>query len=98
MAREIQVEQYLVARVKELGGWAIKGENCAGFPDRIVIAKGFVAFVEVKAPDGRVSKIQDAMHRRLASFGFPVEVLWSREGVDDFLRDFFFGAHELPTT
>jgi hypothetical protein len=54
--KELSIEQRLVDSVKRLGGVAVKGENVAGFPDRIVLMPGgHVYFVEVKRPSGRLS-------------------------------------------
>ena len=55
--REKVVEGKLVRAVKKAGGLAIKfaSPGQSGMPDRLVILPtGCVAFVEVKAPGGKV--------------------------------------------
>lgn len=84
--KEKAIEQYLVRRVKECGGWAVKGENCAGFPDRIVLYNGHAFFVELKAPTGCVSKIQRAVHEKMSQLGIEVWVLCNKDAVDVFIQ------------
>ena len=87
---EITVERYLVRQVKDRCGWQVKGENTPGFPDRIVFAPGGkVAFVETKTVDGVLSKIQVRVHQILRALGSRVDVLWTKEMVDVFAREFF---------
>ena len=88
MASELSVEGYLVARVEALGGWCPKTEPiCAGFPDRgVFLPGGRLIFVETKKATGRLAPIQKTIHRTLRYLGFQVEVIWTREGVDDFVR------------
>lgn len=53
MIRESTVERYLVRRVKELGGLAIKlsPAGMTGLPDRLILLPGArVIFAEVKRP------------------------------------------------
>ncbi len=89
---EHAIEQHLVRQISARGAWCVKGENTVGFPDRILLAShGRVAFVELKTPGGQNSVVQKRVQRALRSLGFRVEVLWSREEVDEFLEDFFGG-------
>lgn len=56
--RESDIERRLVQGVKKLGGRAYKfvSPGNVGVPDRLVVLPGgVVLFVEVKAPDGRLS-------------------------------------------
>ena len=56
--RESDIERRLVQGVKKLGGRAYKfvSPGNVGVPDRLVVLPGgIVLFVEVKAPDGRLS-------------------------------------------
>ena len=91
MEKELQerdVEKHLKDRVKGLGGSSYKfvSPGAIGVPDRIVLLRGKIAFVELKTLRGRVSPMQKWQHERFAEHGFIVEVLRSREEVDDFLR------------
>lgn len=87
MPLEIAIEKYLVAEVKRLGGWAIKGCKVKGFPDRIVLLPGGrIWFVEVKNETGRLAKIQGVILSRLSRLGLNVAILYSRVGVDGFIE------------
>ncbi len=83
--REKNIEQYLVRRVKELGGRAYKfvspGNN--GVPDRIVILPGGkIFFAEMKAPGRKTTALQNMQIKRLQDLGQKVYVLDSRESID----------------
>lgn len=86
--RENKVEKYLDEKIKALGGitrkWVSPGRD--GVPDRIVIVRGIVVFVEVKTADGDVSPSQDREIRRLAESGARVTVVRGHDGVDKFIH------------
>ena len=82
--REKNIEQYLVRRVKELGGRAYKfvspGNN--GVPDRIVILPGGkIFFAEMKAPGRKTTALQNMQIKRLQDLGQKVYALDSRESI-----------------
>lgn len=85
--RERDVERALIKRVKQAGGEVRKlawiGRR--GAPDRLVMLPGRYLFVELKAPGGRVSRLQDLEHRRLRDAGFDVRVVWKIEDIDEVL-------------
>lgn len=85
--RERDVERALIKRVKEAGGEVRKlawiGRR--GAPDRLVMLPGRYLFVELKAPGGRVSRLQDLEHRRLRDAGFDVRIVWKLEDIDEVL-------------
>lgn len=86
--RESQIEGALVRRVRELGGHAFKfvSPGHRGVPDRLVILPGGrVAFVEVKAPGGRVTAGQRRVHESLRHLGVEVVVLDTIEAVAEWL-------------
>lgn len=86
--REKEIEQYLVNEVRKAGGRAYKfiSPGNSGVPDRIVIfSGGKIRFVELKAPGGKVRPQQAARFRELERLGFPIRVLDSIDGVDDFI-------------
>ena len=96
--RERDIEQYLVRRVKELGGEVrkVKWIGRRGAPDRVVMLPlpisvggnrvGNLIWVELKAP-GEVSEPhQHREHERMRAMGQRVEVLDSKEQVDEVLR------------
>jgi hypothetical protein len=39
-------------------------------------------FVELKAPGGRLSRLQDLEHRRLRAIGLDVRVVWKLEDIE----------------
>lgn len=83
---EKQVESYLREQVRKHGGECYKWTGTMGAPDRIVfLPGGVVKFVEVKTTDGKVSKIQKVIHKRLADLGTEVVVVWNKGDVDEFI-------------
>lgn len=83
--RERDIERQLVKRVKAAGGDVRKlawiGRR--GAPDRLVMLPGRFLLVELKAPGGRISRLQDVEHRRLRAAGFDVCVIWKLEDIDE---------------
>jgi len=85
---EKKIEKYLVTKVEALGGLCVKFAPLffAGFPDRIVLLPGGrCIFVELKAPGKKPNALQLRVHGVLRGVGFRVDVLDSKEMVDDFL-------------
>ena len=73
--REKTIETKLVKAVKAKGGLALKficpGLN--GVPDRLVLLpKGKIAFIELKAPGEKMRPLQVKRKRQLESLGFLV--------------------------
>lgn len=85
--RESVIERRLVEGVKNLGGKAYKLlPSEGGLPDRLcVFPGGRIVFVELKAPGGRVTRLQGYQQRVLKHLGCEVRVLASFEAVDSFL-------------
>ena len=86
--REKEVEKKLVSAVKKMGGicpkWVSPGFD--GMPDRIVLLpKGKIGFVEVKAPGERPRPLQKARHGMLQKLGFLVFVLDDPEEIGGIL-------------
>ena len=48
--------------------------------------QGDIIFVELKAPGKKVSEAQQRDHDKRRAMGFRVEVIDSKEGVDEFIR------------
>lgn len=84
---EKKIEKYLCDRVKAIGGLPYKFSSPAhrGVPDRIVLYRGKVYFVEVKKDDGRLSSLQKIEHERIREQGLDVFVVWNTEDVDIFI-------------
>jgi hypothetical protein len=97
--RERDVEQYLVDRVKELGGECRKVQwlGRKGAPDRLVMLPGLAPdemgyqypdrtiWVELKAPGEKAKPHQVREHERMRALGQRVVVIDSMEGVDEVL-------------
>ena len=78
MAEEKELEQKLIRAVRREGGMALKfvSPNFNGMPDRLIlIAKGKMAFVEVKSKGKKPRRLQLICHRQLRELGFQVYVL-----------------------
>ena len=76
--REKVIEQKLVRAVKRAGGLAVKftSPGFDGMPDRLVILpKGWISFVEVKAPGLKPRPLQVKKHEMLRRLGCKVFVL-----------------------
>lgn len=88
--REKIIEQHLVKAVKSSGGIAPK-LVCPGFdgvPDRLVLLpKGKIGFVEVKAPGKEPRPLQVARHGLLRRLGFKVYVLDAPEQIGGILDE-----------
>jgi Holliday junction resolvase len=73
-------QQIQTKRIKELeaqGYYVIKliNTNKNGIPDLIAIPPNSdVLFIEVKRPDGKVSKLQEYRHKELEEKGIKVEI------------------------
>lgn len=88
--REKIIEQHLVKAVKNSGGIAPK-LVCPGFdgmPDRLVLLpRGKIGFVEVKAPGKEPRPLQVARHGLLRRLGFKVYVLDAPEQIGGVLDE-----------
>lgn len=86
--REDLVESYLVTRVKETGGTVRKVTfpGHPGAPDRLVGWPGRHALVEMKRPRGKAKAHQAREHDRLRDIGFRVEIIDTKDGVDQFVE------------
>lgn len=86
--REAKVEKYLDQQIKRIGGITRKfvSPGRDGVPDRIVIHRGKVYFVELKTVDGRLSKNQNREHKYLRDNGANVMTVYGVDGVDMFVH------------
>ncbi len=88
--REKTIEQHLVKAVKNIGGIAPKlvSPGFDGMPDRLVLLpRGKIGFVEVKAPGKEPRPLQVARHGLLRRLGFKVYVLDDTEQIGGILDD-----------
>lgn len=90
LVMESDVESYLVTSVERRGGYCKKflPDYSRGWPDRIVVLPdGKLYWIETKRPvGGKLSLPQKIAHNQLRRLGQQVEVIWSKEQVDCFLR------------
>lgn len=88
--REKIIEKELVAKVKAMGGIAPKftSPGFDGMPDRLVLLpRGKMAFVELKAPGRKPRALQMARHRLLRQLGFKVYVIDEINQIDSVLEE-----------
>lgn len=87
--KESKVAKRLIAKIEQLGGLCLKNEipTYDGFPDRTVLLPGgLVYFVETKASKGKLSDIQKLTIPELRALGLNVEVIYTYEEVDQFIK------------
>jgi len=85
--REIKVEDHLREGAEARDGFCLKLNSAwyVGIPDRVLLLPGgLVVFVETKTIGGVVSGKQGWWHRRLRALGFRVEIIWTKQQVDEF--------------
>ena len=88
--RESAIENYLVQRVKAVGGLCPKFSSPGnrGVPDRIILMPdGVMVFCEVKAPRGKLSKLQGYWLSKLRRMGQRTAVVWSKDEVDKLVEE-----------
>ena len=88
--REKIIEQHLVKAAKNSGGIAPKlvSPGFDGMPDRLVLLpRGKIGFVEVKAPGKEPRPLQVARHGLLRRLGFKVYVLDAPEQIGGVLDE-----------
>jgi len=91
---EKNIEAHLVSQVKRMGGVAYKFVSPAnrGVSDRIVcLPDGSTWFVELKAPNGRLSPLQLHFQSEMARMGQRYVCLWSKEQVDEWVKEREYG-------
>lgn len=87
---EKTVERQLVKAVRKMGGRAVKfvSPSLDGMPDRLVLLpKGKICFVEVKAPGKKPRPLQQVRLEMLRDLGFSVHVLDSIGMIGEILDD-----------
>lgn len=87
---ERDIEARFRKAVKDAGGLALKfiSPGYAGVPDRIVLMpKGMVCFVELKAPGEKMRPLQMRRKKQLESLGFKVFCVDSMEGIPKVIKE-----------
>lgn len=88
--RESFIEEKLTKAVRQNGGvcWKFTSPGTAGVPDRIILMpKGHIAFVEVKAPGEKPRPLQLSRHRLLRRLGFRVYVLDNIDAIEKIISE-----------
>lgn len=88
--REKTIERKLAEAVRKHGGIAPKfvSPGFNGMPDRLVLMpKGRMSFVEVKAPGRNPRALQLARHELLRRLGFKVYVLDEVDGIENIVTE-----------
>ena len=86
--REKEIEKYLCKTVERIGGQAFKFTSPMnrGVADRIVcLPDGTVWFIEVKAPDGKLTPLQKRFGRRMQALKQNYAVVYTKEDVEQWL-------------
>lgn len=83
---ESSIERYFVWTVERLGGvtYKFRALNRKGVSDRIAcLPGGSVWFVELKAPDGRLSPLQQKFAAEMAALKQNYACLWRKTEIDE---------------
>ena len=86
--REKEIEQHLCRQVERLGGVAYKfmSPMNRGVADRVVcLPDGTVWFIEVKAPDGKLTPLQKRFGHRMQALKQNYAVVYTKEDVEQWL-------------
>lgn len=92
---ESTLERKLKSEVEKAGGMCIKwvAPGKRGVPDRICFfPHGKIAFVEMKAADGKLSALQRKRRSELINLGNLVYVIDSKEQIASFIADMAGGS------
>ena len=95
--REKQIEHALVMAVNAAGGMCPKlvSPGTDGMPDRmILLPKGHIGFVEVKAPGKKPRPLQERRHKQMRELGFKVFILDGREQIPEILKEVEHGTRD----
>lgn len=98
---EGRIEQRLVKGVKALGGlcWKFVSPGNNGVPDRIIIFRGQIYFVELKAPGKGLRTLQTHRCMELAKQGANVRTVSTIEEADALIAELQKGeAKEVHTS
>ena len=88
--RESTIEQKLTKTVKSMEGLALKftSPGYAGVPDRLILLpKGRIAFVELKAPGKMIRPLQVKRKSQLEALGFSVYCIDGIEQIGEVLDE-----------
>lgn len=85
--REFVVEDYLKEKVEQIGGRCYKfvSPGYDGMPDRLILYRGGVVFIECKKKGKKPRKLQEIRLREIMDQRIPAYVIDSKEQVDDLI-------------
>lgn len=89
---ESEIENKLKKEIETLGGLSLKftSPGMAGVPDRLVLLpKGKICFVEVKAPGKSLRPLQIKRKEQLENLGFKVYLIDSYERLREVLDEIY---------
>jgi Holliday junction resolvase len=86
--RENALQAYLIQKIREGGGFAIKIESKSrrGVPDLLVIWRKYTLFIEVKMLLGKTMPIQNFTIREMRNAGGHVTIVTGKAEADDYLN------------
>jgi len=88
MGMERDIERYFVWTVQRMGGvtYKFRALNCKGVSDRIACLPGGATwFVELKAPNGRLSPLQRKFAEDMARLNQNYACLWNKPEIDEWI-------------
>jgi diacylglycerol kinase family enzyme len=89
---EKRIEQFLVKRIKQYGGLALKfvSPGWDGAPDRILLLpNGRICFAEIKAPGGKLRPLQRRRKSQIERLGFRVFVIDGTEQIGGIISEIY---------
>lgn len=88
MGPEAKLESRFCREIKRMGGLCYKwvSPGCSGVPDRIVIYRDTVWFIEFKSDRGRLSAQQEKIILDIEAQGCKVYVVFGEDGVQAMLN------------
>lgn len=87
---EKTIEKYVVAAVRSLGGFAVKGNtvNSKGYPDRVIhLPGGKIGFLELKSEGKKPTKLQQYWIDELTALGFKAGWADTKDKAKLFIED-----------
>lgn len=86
---ESSIESSFVYYCQKLGALVLKfvSPGTSGVPDRIVIYKGRVWFIELKRPGGKPRPLQEWMQKLMVKHGAVIRNIDTVEKVKDFIKE-----------
>lgn len=86
---ESDIERWMRQKIRERGGLFYKFTSPGndGVPDRILVWRGRVIFIELKQERGRLSRMQELQIERLREHGADVRVVYGRAQAEKLVEE-----------